>query len=133
MIFLFYTSKSKKFFNDQMMLELLEKSRDSNASKGLTGLLLYKSSVFLQYIEGPEKEVLELFKKIQSDPRHTDVKLISKGNLSENKRIFDHWSMAYKKSDEIDYSLYENAFKLIEGEVGPNDIIELMKKFYYIL
>ena len=100
MIFLFYTSKSKKFFDDQMMLELLEKSRDLNTSKGLTGLLLYKSSVFLQYIEGPEKEVLELFKKIQSDPRHTDVKLISKGNLSENKRIFDHWSMAYKKSDD---------------------------------
>ena len=57
------------------------------------GLLVFVDSVFLQILEGEREVVTALMKKIDSDPRHKGVKIISDSDISA--RTFAAWSMAY--------------------------------------
>jgi hypothetical protein len=52
---------------------ILEKSRIKNARLGITGVLFYDGSDFIQVLEGGEGEVQYLYGALVSDPRHRDV------------------------------------------------------------
>lgn len=79
-----------------MTLESLQKisqtSQENNPKSGITGMLLGIENKYLQYLEGDEEEVEQLFSKIKNDPRHTEVRQWIKGFSEE--RIFSEWSMA---------------------------------------
>lgn len=78
-----------------MTIELLEDITSSairnNKKKGITGMLLGIEGKYLQYLEGAEKNVLEVFDKIKLDGRHHQVNQWVKGFTE--KRIFSEWSM----------------------------------------
>ena len=50
-----------------------------NRSVGITGTLIYSAGHFAQFLEGPEKDVEELFARIRADTRHHDVNLVQSG------------------------------------------------------
>ena len=54
-------------------------------------MLLGIENKFLQYLEGDEEEVMKLFEKIKSDPRHKDITVWIKGYGSD--MVFQDWSM----------------------------------------
>lgn len=60
---LFYVSKLKEGSNLSVIDQILEHSRASNAKKGITGILMFRAGIFLQLLEGEEREVLALLKK----------------------------------------------------------------------
>ena len=80
--------------------EILERAYQYNAKNNLTGILLYKGGVFLQWLEGEKEDVEKLYGKICLDLRHERITLLIKQDAEE--RIFEHWSMLYKKVEEID-------------------------------
>lgn len=79
------------------MESLLEKSRKNNSSIGVTGLLISYQGLFIQYLEGEDATIDELYEKIRIDPRHRSVIEISSDILED--RQFSNWSMAYRKVD----------------------------------
>ncbi len=75
------------------MAALLAQCIDNNAPRRITGVLALFDDRFVQVIEGPDNIVERLFDRIVDDPRHRDVRLISRKVIDE--RHFGHWSMAF--------------------------------------
>jgi len=97
MLSLIYVSTSIKLLNDSELMDILRVSRDNNQSKDVTGLLLYKGGNFMQVLEGPDDIVEALFDKVKEDPRHKDVTVISREQISA--RQFPAWEMAFQNLD----------------------------------
>ena len=73
--------------------EILEHARVSNATKGITGALVYVEGVFLQILEGDRAGVEDLMKKISQDVRHETVTVLRAEEISA--AVFGDWKMAY--------------------------------------
>jgi len=97
MLSLIYVSTSVKLLNDEELLDILKVSRENNTLKDITGLLLYKGGNFMQVLEGPDELVNNLYEKIKADPRHKDVSIISREQISA--RQFSSWEMAFQNLD----------------------------------
>lgn len=82
----------------ELIQEILNKSRTNNTKKNITGILLYRSGIFIQLLEGENSAVLNLFEKIKSDTRHTNVNTIA--TISDGERMFPLWDMAYREIDD---------------------------------
>lgn len=97
---LVYASNAASTFGDADLAELLSQCRVLNESKGISGLLLYRSGRFVQFLEGPEAEVRALYAKIERDPRHTSPRILNEGHPSH--RQFGDWTMAYQPTSLSD-------------------------------
>lgn len=89
-----YTSSARHAFDDEALASLLVASRESNARRDITGMLLYREGQFLQILEGGRSAVLELMERIRGDSRHGDVRVLLEAPLVE--RRFEDWSMGYQ-------------------------------------
>jgi hypothetical protein len=97
MLSLIYVSSSVRELNDEELLDILKVSRENNSSNDVSGLLLYKGGNFMQVLEGPDDVVVSLFEKIEQDPRHKGVSIISQERIQ--KRQFPAWEMAFTNLD----------------------------------
>lgn len=103
LIRLIYISRSTSEINDNLEFEpgialILAKSRANNRNNGLGGVLYFGNSCFFQCLEGPAEKVDALYKKLHLDPRHKDLKLLSRQRIQ--KPAFEKWDMKYVKVDE---------------------------------
>ena len=96
---LIYRSVAKDSFNKALIYKMLSEARDFNATHGITGCLLYHKGHFIQLLEGDEKEVTTLFKRIEQDQRHKSVELLEEEEIKE--RIFSEWSMAFQDVGDV--------------------------------
>lgn len=92
---LVYTSGAVNEMTEPELDALLVQSREKNARLGITGLLLYKSGLFIQVLEGSEREVRSLYATIESDVRHRGVTLIFCRPAA--KREFPQWRMGFRR------------------------------------
>lgn len=91
---LVYKSKASPIFGRAHIQDMLEKAREYNKKNDITGCLLFYKGEFLQYLEGKESNVLDLFEKIKKDERHIEIVLLSQSFIYD--REFGDWSMAYE-------------------------------------
>ena len=105
MFCLIYRSVATPSFKQSDIQKMLKKARLYNEKQGITGCLLYYNGEFIQYLEGNQIKVLELFDKIKADKRHSDIELIS--FAERDMREFTNWEMAfedfYGDNDQITY------------------------------
>jgi len=78
---------------DDQLVAMLREARLRNDALGVSGLLLAKGGRFMQVLEGPAWSVEDRFAAIERDPRHRDVKSLSRETISA--RRFDGWAMAF--------------------------------------
>lgn len=72
--------------------DIVKNAIDKNSSLDITGCLIVYEKSFFQILEGPKKNVLDVFKSIEKDSRHKNIKLIGKG--PKINRMFENWSLA---------------------------------------
>jgi hypothetical protein len=83
---------SRPFGFDQNTLNgILVTSIDNNKKGHITGALICRSDLYLQYLEGPTVTIDQTFDKIKRDDRHVEVKILKEGMHSE--RLFPRWAM----------------------------------------
>ena len=115
---------SSQLFND--LGDILKTARGKNMASDITGALLYSHGYFCQILEGPKEEVLALYNKIKTDPRHAEVTVLSAG--WRQHRSFRSWAMAF--AGNVDPVPQE-----IEGILGSaedldvTDAGEIMREF----
>ena len=90
--YLVYTSQPRIEMSKSTLEEITRISIKNNRKRGITGILLGIENRYLQFLEGDEKEVLQLFERIKQDPRHYEINKWVQGYSEE--RIFSEWSMA---------------------------------------
>ena len=88
-----YSSKSSTPMQSDDLEEILEQARRSNASKGITGALVYVDGVFLQIVEGEADVVQNLMGRISRDVRHETIAVLWEGQIPS--AVFSDWNMAY--------------------------------------
>lgn len=72
---------------------ILMQSRRKNPLRGLAGALCYGDGRFFQCLEGPSDALDGLLADLRKDPRHTDLIVLSREDISEPS--FSGWSMKY--------------------------------------
>lgn len=80
---------------DPTIARILAKSRSNNRKNGLVGVLYFGDGCFFQCLEGEENAVDALYEKLLKDPRHKDLKLVSRKQITSLS--FIDWAMKYVK------------------------------------
>lgn len=77
---------------------ILAKSRANNRKNGLVGVLYFGDGCFFQCLEGEAEAVDTLYGKLELDPRHRELQLISREDIEQFS--FGAWSMKYIPSEK---------------------------------
>lgn len=86
-----YISVAALDFDRAQLTELAEKAATHNKAYDISGALVFDGTHFFQYLEGNEFDIRLLYKKIQADPRHKDVTILSESPIE--KRVYPTWGM----------------------------------------
>ena len=72
---------------------ILMQSRKNNPANGLVGALYFGDGCFFQCLEGPAEAVDGLYTRLHRDPRHTDLKVLSRTGIE--RLTFSKWFMKF--------------------------------------
>jgi len=86
-----YTSLARLDLQASDLEDIHRIARERNALDGITGLLVFNGTHFLQTIEGLEVAIDELVDRLRSDPRHTGFEIRDQRKIE--LRSFPDWSM----------------------------------------
>ncbi len=88
--YLIYSSRPFGFDTAALNAILLT-ARRNNARDGITGALIVRHDLYLQWLEGPKDALVALFRRITSDDRHLDIVQHDAGDAPT--RAFAAWAM----------------------------------------
>ncbi|MEM6523377.1 MAG: BLUF domain-containing protein [Bacteroidota bacterium] len=132
---LVYLSHREPHCDSKEIDNILSACHKNNQNLNVTGVLLYSDTRFVQYLEGENDPVFELYHKIKKDDRHKNVALIT--NELINERAFPSWQMGAKMVDfnSIDFRTKMNMeeqkeFGRILGGQESTQALILLKKFF---
>ena len=86
-----YTSLARLDLQDADLEDIHRSARDHNALDGVTGLLVFNGTHFLQIIEGSEQAIEDLLERLRKDQRHTGFEIRDRRKVEA--RSFPGWSM----------------------------------------
>lgn len=119
---LVYLSRPTATMDNEAIDTLLNQARERNPLLEVTGVLCSGRGFFVQVLEGPENNVVTLYARILSDPRHQLPSMLSIGLSS--RRAFAQWSMAHIPGNLLDDATHS---KLLEKAVMNGDLSEQAK------
>ena len=132
--YVFYCSTATRVFKQSELVELLTKAKENNERHQLSGMLLYRGDLFIQWLEGPEAELDALLARIKQDRRHRNIRVMSRGVLSA--RAFPDWSMAFKNLSGLREELLPGYSELMQAgadlesaNVAARKMLETMNNF----
>lgn len=101
MICIVYISSMKREYSPDELHEIVEKFQIYNDSNGITGLMIYHNMNIMQYIEGEDNVIKNIFKKISNDSRHHNIiKLIEETSLE--RRVQD-WNVCFEEKSKYTF------------------------------
>ena len=95
-----YCSQAAQHMDKEALENIIATARRNNPRFGITGLLVFGSGIFFQWLEGPRDTVTSLFKMISADSRHSDVVLLTKED-EFRERLFPNWDMELVAAEDI--------------------------------
>ena len=95
-----YCSKAVQHMDKEALEKIITTAKHHNPRFGITGLLVFGSGIFFQWLEGPRDNVTSLFKIISADLRHSDVVLLTKED-EFRERLFPNWDMELVAAGDI--------------------------------
>ena len=138
--YLIYSSVRNSNCVDEEIQKILKSCEKNNPGKNVTGVLVHSQNYFLQFLEGDENELLNLFNLIKKDDRHSKVILLNKGEIKE--RMFPAWHMGFKDVDKDDVTLITEATpdendvfnKLLKGGIiDDSKVLKMLSRFYKLV
>ena len=97
---LVYCSRAADGVDDTAVDCIIQSASRRNPALGITGLLVFGSGIFFQWLEGPRDNVMQLMALLQTDPRHQSiVKLSTSEEVRE--RLFPDWDMELVTTTDI--------------------------------
>ena len=95
-----YCSHVTQNMDKEALEKIITAAKRHNPRFGITGLLVFGSGIFFQWLEGPRDNVTSLSKIITADPRHSDVVLLTKED-EFRERLFPNWDMELVAAEDI--------------------------------
>lgn len=101
-----YCSRAAGSVDEAEVRRIIEFSQARNVARGITGVLVFGSGVFFQWIEGPPDEVQGLISSLHYDERHRDIVTLDR-YVEKRERLYPHWEMEHVEADDIRSVLQE--------------------------
>jgi hypothetical protein len=115
---LVYASAATAGFTVADLDEILRVARERNSRLGVSGILLFEGTSFLQVLEGEPDTIDPLFREIGKDKRHGRVVLLIREPVDD--RSFASWTMGYSRIDRGELADITGAHAFYEeGETLP--------------
>jgi hypothetical protein len=89
----------------QVVREILTQAQHRNARNGVTGLLVFNSTFFVQALEGELEAVDRTFSQISRDVRHSFPTVVYKQPIAE--RSFHRWTMCARELSKLDNDILD--------------------------
>ena len=86
-----YTSRAILDLSADDLHSIHRSARELNSIDGITGLLVFNGTSFLQIVEGARPAIDELMERLRRDPRHTGIEV--RDERMVEARSFPDWSM----------------------------------------
>ena len=93
LISLIYCSTATKRCDQKAIDDILYMSQRLNSRDGISGILYFSKSYFMQYLEGYPSHIEDTYSRILKDYRHSSLEIIMKEPTQA--REFSGWSMAF--------------------------------------
>jgi hypothetical protein len=133
---LVYVSAATWTLSPHEMDGLLRSARRNNPAQGVTGMLLCIDRGFLQILEGPPAGVEKIFRKIETDKRHSAVRILIDEQVTA--RLFSRWSMGFDRPDpqqRLQAGVFTATREAIEAAIPTDKAIataHLVRNFYTV-
>jgi len=95
-----YCSRAAESVDDAEVNRLIAFSQRRNVARGITGVLVFGSGVFFQWIEGPPADVQSLIANLHNDTRHYDIVTLDQ-SVEKRERLYPNWEMELVDADDI--------------------------------
>ncbi|MEM9669372.1 MAG: BLUF domain-containing protein [Pseudomonadota bacterium] len=118
LVALSYSSKPAQKFSRSDIRKLLHQARTNNARLDVTGVIVIGRSRIYQWLEGPASAIDEVMSLISKDPRHSDIKILDRKDISE--RLFGPWTMLLATDRQNRHTIPEDAVPVPRGVVTGN-------------
>lgn len=126
---LIYCSLANPNMDPAEIDQIIATARRYNPRYGITGLLVYGSGIFFQWLEGPRDNVMSLMKLIGEDSRHLNVVVLSEED-EIRERLFPNWDMELVEAAEIG-DVLKNALKEASDEKQKQMLLMFLKKLQF--
>jgi Sensors of blue-light using FAD len=109
-----YCSVLTQPLSKAQLQDMIDQAQRNNLIHNITGILMVEQELVIQWLEGGETAVRELWAKLHLDPRHHClVELLHRNFVTE--RLFPDWSM-HRSSREEMLSLVHSARESAHGD-----------------
>ena len=109
-----YCSRAADGLDDAEVERIVQSAKRHNAARGITGVLVFGSGVFFQWIEGPAAQIQRLIASLHGDPRHFDIVSLSQSE-EECERLYPTWEMEKVEAEDI-RTVLQDALESAEDE-----------------
>ncbi len=106
--------------------DIITYARRHNPAHGITGLLVFGSGIFFQWLEGPRDNVRQLFANLSRDSRHESIVLLSE-NEEIRERLFPAWSMELVEAPDI-RDVLEDALDETEDDANAQALQRMLEQ-----
>lgn len=127
MIQICYTSRATAPLDRQGYDHLVLQAQGRNRDDDVTGLLLYDGSRFIQALEGPDALASACMSRIERDPRHEAIDIISRSAVAG--RQFGTFAMAALMPEDRDNATFVRTIKSFVENVEPAHVKALFIGF----
>jgi len=86
-----YTSAAASDVDEVQIREMIVRAGNVNRLAGVTGVLLFDGSRFLQYFEGPDDGIALVYSRVRNSRFHVDMVELARGRVSQ--RRMPYWPM----------------------------------------
>lgn len=117
-----YCSRAADGLDDVEVERIVQSAKLKNAARGITGVLVFGSGVFFQWIEGPAAQTEKLIASLHGDPRHYDIVALSQ-NEEECERVYPTWEMEKVEAEDIRAVLQD----ALESTEDANNVASLKR------
>ena len=109
-----YCSLAAENVDADEVSRLVAFSQKRNVARGITGVLVFGSGVFFQWIEGPPAEVRTLIANLHDDTRHHDIVTLDR-SVEVRERLYPHWEMEPVEAGDL-REVLEDALESAEDD-----------------
>jgi hypothetical protein len=109
-----YCSRAAANVDDIEVDRIIEWSQRRNVEREITGVLVFGSGIFFQWIEGPPAEVEKLIASLHGDSRHFDIVPLDR-SVEKRVRLYPNWEMERVGADDI-RAVLQDALESTEDE-----------------
>ena len=121
-----YCSRAVHDMDKDTLDKIITTAKQHNPRFGITGLLVFGSGIFFQWLEGPKDNVTSLYKMISADLRHSDVVLLTKEDEFRD-RLFPNWDMELVAAEDIS-AVLEDAMHEASDPKQKNTLSKMLQE-----